>query len=363
MSAPTGYLSLDQLRGAVADGHVDTVIVAFTDMQGRLVGKRVSASLFLDDVAGEHGDLTRFYRDGYMDLFAQELPNAMSALNTDPSPAAQARADVTYTLIVEGVLAMRPGCQEMADITPAAVAARADEGRRHLHLVKGLIPDVVEALRLRHPRPDSRIDEIEEKQPGDARGRQPCQRLHQCTADIVTDDAGLREAKRIHQRQHVGGLLVGPERPLGLVAVAEAAQIGCIQREAIGEPPHHRLPRQPEFGPAMQQQQRSPGADAGHVKGRAIGLNRQMLHFGLLFASQGRHGFLGPAPCPARHPRLEHGPTAGRGITRHGAWRGGRVVECTALEMRHRCKPIGGSNPSLSASLVIRLRRAKNATS
>ena len=32
------------------------------------------------------------------------------------------------------------------------------------------------------------------------------------------------------------------------------------------------------------------------------------------------------------------------------AWRGGRVVECTALEMRHRCKPIGGSNPSLSAS-------------
>ncbi len=25
------------------------------------------------------------------------------------------------------------------------------------------------------------------------------------------------------------------------------------------------------------------------------------------------------------------------------------MVECTALEMRHRCKPIGGSNPSLSA--------------
>src|SRR5664279_1693395 len=27
-----------------------------------------------------------------------------------------------------------------------------------------------------------------------------------------------------------------------------------------------------------------------------------------------------------------------------------RVLECTALEMRHRCKPIGGSNPSLSAN-------------
>ena len=54
MSAPTGYLSLDQLRTAIADGEVDTVIVAFTDMQGRLIGKRVSARLFLDDVAA-HG--------------------------------------------------------------------------------------------------------------------------------------------------------------------------------------------------------------------------------------------------------------------------------------------------------------------
>jgi hypothetical protein len=31
------------------------------------------------------------------------------------------------------------------------------------------------------------------------------------------------------------------------------------------------------------------------------------------------------------------------------------VVECTALEMRHRCKPIGGSNPSLSAKLTVRI--------
>ncbi len=28
------------------------------------------------------------------------------------------------------------------------------------------------------------------------------------------------------------------------------------------------------------------------------------------------------------------------------------MVECTALEMRHRCKPIGGSNPSLSAKAM-----------
>ena len=60
---------------------------------------------FLDDVADEHGDLTRFYREGYLELFGRELPNAMSALQADPSPAAQAKAVVTYTLIVEGVLA------------------------------------------------------------------------------------------------------------------------------------------------------------------------------------------------------------------------------------------------------------------
>ena len=54
MSNQTGYLTLDQLTSAVADKQVDTVIVAFTDMQGRLVGKRVAARLFLEDIAA-HG--------------------------------------------------------------------------------------------------------------------------------------------------------------------------------------------------------------------------------------------------------------------------------------------------------------------
>ncbi|MCH9669029.1 MAG: glutamine synthetase family protein [Actinomycetia bacterium] len=47
-------LSRADLAGLVASGDVDTVIVAFCDMQGRLTGKRVSARLFIDDVA-EHG--------------------------------------------------------------------------------------------------------------------------------------------------------------------------------------------------------------------------------------------------------------------------------------------------------------------
>jgi glutamine synthetase len=47
-------LSLEQLRGEAQAGAIDTVVAAFTDMQGRLMGKRINASFFLDDVA-EHG--------------------------------------------------------------------------------------------------------------------------------------------------------------------------------------------------------------------------------------------------------------------------------------------------------------------
>jgi glutamine synthetase len=47
-------LSMDQLRTAVRDGALDTVLLALTDMQGRLQGKRLTASHFLDTVV-EHG--------------------------------------------------------------------------------------------------------------------------------------------------------------------------------------------------------------------------------------------------------------------------------------------------------------------
>src|SRR5262245_16650131 len=46
-------MNLDALRKAVSDGSVDTVLLAFADMQGRLQGKRLTASFFLDDVV-EH---------------------------------------------------------------------------------------------------------------------------------------------------------------------------------------------------------------------------------------------------------------------------------------------------------------------
>ncbi|OBI89026.1 glutamine synthetase family protein [Mycobacterium asiaticum] len=50
----SGLLSRADLEHLVAAGEVDTVVVAFTDMQGRLVGKRVSGAFFVDQVAA-HG--------------------------------------------------------------------------------------------------------------------------------------------------------------------------------------------------------------------------------------------------------------------------------------------------------------------
>jgi glutamine synthetase len=47
-------LSFDELRADVESGAVDTVVVAFTDMQGRLLGKRLHAEFFVDEVGAGH---------------------------------------------------------------------------------------------------------------------------------------------------------------------------------------------------------------------------------------------------------------------------------------------------------------------
>ncbi len=73
-------------------------------------------------------------------------------------------------------------------------------------------------------------------------------------------------------------MLVRTVRPVGLVAVAEAAQVRRDQIIMAGEPCHHRLPGQPEFRPAVEQQQRAAVAGAGDVEGGAVGLDREMLH-------------------------------------------------------------------------------------
>ncbi len=54
MSNNHGLLTLEALKGAIHQGEIDTVVVAITDMQGRLQGKRLAARYFLNEVA-QHG--------------------------------------------------------------------------------------------------------------------------------------------------------------------------------------------------------------------------------------------------------------------------------------------------------------------
>ena len=49
-----GMLSIDDLRKEADEGTIDTVVTAFTDMQGRLFGKRIQVDYFLDEVV-DHG--------------------------------------------------------------------------------------------------------------------------------------------------------------------------------------------------------------------------------------------------------------------------------------------------------------------
>jgi glutamine synthetase len=48
------HLSMDELVARIQRGEIDTVVVAFTDMQGRLQGKRLHGHYFVDHVVG-HG--------------------------------------------------------------------------------------------------------------------------------------------------------------------------------------------------------------------------------------------------------------------------------------------------------------------
>lgn len=72
-------------------------------------------SRFLDEVAplpGHNQDtvearrsLADYHTENYRHIFYQALPQALHALRSDPSPAAQVRASITYNMIVEGLLA------------------------------------------------------------------------------------------------------------------------------------------------------------------------------------------------------------------------------------------------------------------
>jgi glutamine synthetase len=49
-----GMLTLEELEREISQGTIDTVVAAFTDMQGRLMGKRIQGEYFLEEVSA-HG--------------------------------------------------------------------------------------------------------------------------------------------------------------------------------------------------------------------------------------------------------------------------------------------------------------------
>jgi len=51
-----GMLTMERLRVEASEDKIDTVVLAFTDMQGRLQGKRLSAEFFVDEVADHYSE-------------------------------------------------------------------------------------------------------------------------------------------------------------------------------------------------------------------------------------------------------------------------------------------------------------------
>ena len=53
-------LTLDELRAATAAGEIDTVLLALTDMQGRLQGKRLTAAHFLESIVRDGAEACNY---------------------------------------------------------------------------------------------------------------------------------------------------------------------------------------------------------------------------------------------------------------------------------------------------------------
>ena len=76
-----GFLTLDELSGKIGGGEIETIVVAFTDHYGRLMGKRVDADYFLDSVSksGTHGCNYLLTTDMAMDpVPATDMPTGSS---------------------------------------------------------------------------------------------------------------------------------------------------------------------------------------------------------------------------------------------------------------------------------------------
>ena len=272
MPSRRGMLTLEQLAQPVEDGSIDTVLVAFTDMQGRLQGKRCAAQL-LPRRGGaarrrgvqlparrrrrdEHG---RRLRD--VELGARLRRLRAPARPHDAADGAVARGDRAGA--VRRGVGRRLARRRLAAADPAPPArparrARARRGRRHragVHAVHRLLRrGVAEGL----PRPAA---------------RQPLQRR--------LLDAGHRAGRAgaaAHPQRH-GGRGDGGRVGQGRVQPRPARDRLPLRRRA-----HHL--RQPLDLQDRRQGDRRPGRDGADVHGEVRRAGGQLLPHPHLAARQ-----------------------------------------------------------------------------
>ena len=135
-------LSLEELRVSVAAGDIDTVIVAITDMQGRLQGKRFHARYFLDEVVAHRTEACAYllavdtdmntvdgyelasWETGYGDFVLVPDWATLRVLPWQPGTAL-VLADVTGLATATAPRATPSGCR------PARCCGRSSTGRRN----------------------------------------------------------------------------------------------------------------------------------------------------------------------------------------------------------------------------------------
>lgn len=138
---------MQELECLVAAGDIDTVIVAFTDMQGRLVGKRVAGRFFVDEVAGRGAECCSYLLA--VDVDVNTVPGyAMSNWETGYGDMV-----MTPDLSTLRLVPWLPGTAlviadlSWADGSPVAVSPRAVLRRQLDRLAaEGLIADVATEL-------------------------------------------------------------------------------------------------------------------------------------------------------------------------------------------------------------------------